>query len=79
MTGFPMASWFSYGRFSVGGGGFWKGKITPKLRSTTHPAAFISVVRFVSFRILVEKVRSFLYFVFNCIEYGTSLLRERLT
>ena len=62
----------------MGGEGFWKEKITPKLRSTTHPAFFNAVVRFVSLRILVEKVRSFLYFVFNCIDYGTSLLRECL-
>ena len=52
MTGFPMASWFSYGRFFVGvgagcEGGYWKGKITHKLRSTTHSASFNSMVRFV--------------------------------
>ena len=76
--------WFCYGQlvslWSIfrGGSGFWKGKITPKLRSTTHPTSFNSVVKFVWSRILVEKVRSFLYFVFNCTAYGTSLLRERL-
>ena len=53
-AGFPMVD------FPWGARGGWKGKITPKLRSTTHPISFNSVVRFVWSRILVEKVRSFL-------------------
>ena len=61
--------WFCYGEliflWSIFRRGrcFWKGKITPKLRSTTHPTSFNSVVRFVWSRILVEKVRSFLYLI----------------
>ena len=77
--------WFSYGQlvfpWSIfgGGRGFGKGKITSKLRSTNQPASLNSVVKFVWLRILVEKVRSCLYVVFNCFEYGSSLLRERFS
>ena len=41
-----------------------------------NPPRILQLCGQVCVRILVEKVRSF--FVFNCIEYGTSLLREHL-
>ena len=43
-----------------------------------YPPCILKLCGQVCLRILVGRVRSFLYVVFNCIEYGTSLLRESL-
>ena len=55
-------------------------EFVPKLRSTTHPASLNFEVRFVWLRILIARSSKcfFVCIVFNCTEYGTWLLRERL-
>ena len=49
MTGFPMGSWFLYGRFSAGcaGGGGVEGQNHTHIEINYPPASFNSVVRVV--------------------------------
>ena len=75
MTGFAMASWFSYGRFSVGGGGL-EGENHSQIKINYPP----HILQLCGQVCLIKNTcwKSSKFFVFNCIAYGISLLRERL-
>ena len=79
MTRVPMASWFSYGRFSVGEEGVFEGENHTQIKINYPPCIRLQLCGQVCLiKNTCWKSSKFLYFVFNCIKDGTSLLRERL-